>query len=112
MEITLIGTGTPMPYPGRGGTAILLRTSDRKILIDCGPNAVYRLMEEGVNIGEIYDVLFTHHHIDHNSDFLTFWWLVGHWVGTISPYTGQLELRNYSIRFIKYIARTWNTGPS
>lgn len=72
MEVTLIGTGSPVPILERGGTAILLTIRDRKILIDCGQKTIHRLLENETDISEIEELFFTHHHIDHNSDFYNF----------------------------------------
>ncbi|WP_144902119.1 MBL fold metallo-hydrolase [Halobellus captivus] len=72
MQITLLGTGSPVPILERGGTAILLSLGERNILIDCGQKTVHRLLENETDISEIEELFFTHHHIDHNSDFYNF----------------------------------------
>ena len=36
MDITLLGTGSPLPDPRRGGPATLVRTSGHQILVDAG----------------------------------------------------------------------------
>lgn len=72
MEITLVGTGGPVPNPERGGTSIALEVADDHVLIDCGPKAVYGLMDAGVRFGGIETLFFTHHHMDHNASFVHF----------------------------------------
>jgi ribonuclease BN (tRNA processing enzyme) len=72
MKITLLGTGSPVPTLERGGTAILLTLGERNILIDCGQKTVHRLLENETDISEIEELFFTHHHIDHNSEFYNF----------------------------------------
>jgi ribonuclease BN (tRNA processing enzyme) len=72
MEITLVGTGSPIPLPDRGGTSIALDIADDTVLIDCGPKTVYGLMDSDVNMGHIETVFFTHHHMDHNASFFHF----------------------------------------
>ncbi|MFC6837912.1 MBL fold metallo-hydrolase [Halomarina ordinaria] len=72
MEITLVGTGSPVPIPERGGTSIALDIADERVLVDCGPRTVYGLMDAGVAFGEIETMFFTHHHLDHNASFFHF----------------------------------------
>ncbi|SFS10402.1 Ribonuclease BN, tRNA processing enzyme [Halomicrobium zhouii] len=72
MEITLVGTGSPVPIPERGGTSIALDVAGERVLIDCGPRTVYGLMEARIPFGEIETMFFTHHHMDHNASFFHF----------------------------------------
>lgn len=72
MEVTLLGTGSPVPVLERAGTSILLSIDDENVLVDCGPNTVYRLLENGSHIGEIETLFFTHQHMDHNAAFFHF----------------------------------------
>ncbi|WP_226013337.1 MBL fold metallo-hydrolase [Halomicrobium salinisoli] len=72
MEITLVGTGSPVPIPERGGTSIALEIADERVLIDCGPKTVYGLMDARIPFGEIETLFFTHHHMDHNASFFHF----------------------------------------
>lgn len=80
IEATLLGTGSPVPLLERAGTAIHLSVGGDDLLVDCGPRAVYELMENGIDPGDVEDLLFTHHHVDHNADFFNFvisGWSVG-----------------------------------
>ncbi|UHQ98991.1 MBL fold metallo-hydrolase (plasmid) [Natrinema zhouii] len=72
MEVTLVGTGSPVPIPERGGTSIVVDLADERVLIDCGPKTVYGLMDAGIRFGEIETLFFTHHHMDHNASFFHF----------------------------------------
>lgn len=72
MKVTLLGTGSPVPLPERAGTSILVSVGDDKLLFDCGPGTVTRLLENRINPGSIDRLFFTHHHIDHNADFYNF----------------------------------------
>jgi ribonuclease BN (tRNA processing enzyme) len=73
MEVTLLGTGSPpVPQIDRGGIGIHLSLGDDDVLVDCGPLTVYRMVDHGIDLVDIEDVFFTHHHIDHNSDFFQF----------------------------------------
>lgn len=72
MEITLVGTGSPVPLPERGGTSIVVEIDGELVLIDCGPKTIYGLMDTGVDLGRIETLFFTHHHIDHDASFFHF----------------------------------------
>jgi len=72
MEVTLVGTGSPIPIPERGGTSLVVDIADDTVLVDCGPGTVYGLMESDIDMGEIETVFFTHHHMDHNASFFHF----------------------------------------
>lgn len=72
MEITLTGTGSPVPVPGRAATSIVVEIGDESVLIDCGPRTVYQLMAAGIDPGDIETLFFTHQHLDHNASFFHF----------------------------------------
>lgn len=69
MEVTLLGTGSPVPNLDRAGNAYTVSVDGTTYMIDCGPRAVYELMENGIDPASITDLLFTHHHVDHNAAF-------------------------------------------
>ncbi len=77
MQITLLGTGSPVPSTERGGQSQLLELAGEPVLVDCGPLATYRLLECGYDPSGIETLVFTHHHIDHNADFFEF--VFGSW---------------------------------
>jgi len=72
MDITLLGTGTPIPVLERGGTAITVEAGEQTLLFDCGPMTVHRLVEYDIDPTEIEHLFFTHHHLDHNASFFHF----------------------------------------
>lgn len=72
MDVTLLGTGSPIPFPERAGTSIHVECRDEQALIDCGPGAVNRLLENDKPLEEIDSLFFTHQHLDHNGDFFNF----------------------------------------
>ncbi|WP_226043086.1 MBL fold metallo-hydrolase [Natrinema sp. DC36] len=72
MRVTLLGTGSPIPTLERAGTSLVIDTGNENFMIDCGPNAVYRLIENDIDYGEIEDLFITHHHLDHNAAFYNF----------------------------------------
>lgn len=86
-EITLLGTGSPLPSGDRCGAGQLIVTDEATILIDCGWGAARRLTGPGMPIGEIDTVFFTHMHSDHITDvpdFLMMRWTAG---GATKPLT-------------------------
>jgi len=72
MEVTLLGTGSPIPFPDRAGTSIHVECDGERALIDCGPGAVSRLVENDKPLSGIDSLFFTHQHLDHNADFFNF----------------------------------------
>lgn len=103
MEVTLLGTGSPVPLLDRAGSSIHISVSDDDLLFDCGPRVVYELMRNEINPGAIEDLFFTHHHIDHNASFFHFviagWTLGGRHSLTVygPPGTERLLDALYSI---------------
>ena len=80
MELTILGSGSPIPDPTRAGTSLVIETGSKTVLVDCGPGAVEGLMEAGINPKAIDSVIFTHHHMDHNASFFHFVissWMLG-----------------------------------
>ncbi|EMA45292.1 MBL fold metallo-hydrolase [Halococcus saccharolyticus] len=72
MEITVLGTGSPVPTLERAGTSIAIEIDNETLLIDCGPGTTHRCIEHGVHPAEIESLFFTHQHMDHNADFFHF----------------------------------------
>lgn len=72
MKVTLLGTGSPIPFPDRAGSSIHVECRGERALIDCGPGAVNRLIENDKRLDRIDSLFFTHQHLDHNADFFNF----------------------------------------
>jgi ribonuclease Z len=68
VEITLLGTGSPLPSPDRAGPATLVRAGGATLLVDCGRGVVMRLAAAGVLPVGLTAVLLTHLHSDHITD--------------------------------------------
>ncbi|MBK5222475.1 MAG: ribonuclease Z [Acidimicrobiia bacterium] len=68
IEITLLGTGSPLPSADRAGPSTLVRTGDATVLVDCGRGVVMRLAAAGVLPIGLSAVLLTHLHSDHITD--------------------------------------------
>lgn len=68
MEVTLLGTGSPLPSPNRCGAGQVVVSGDDRVMIDCGYGAARRLLASGISIGAINHLFFTHLHSDHITD--------------------------------------------
>ncbi len=68
MQVTILGSGTAVPVPGRFPSGVLVESEDQKILVDIGPGVLRRLPETGVGLEQITSVLLTHYHTDHTAD--------------------------------------------
>lgn len=83
MDVILLGTGSPIPSPGRAGPATLVRTRDTILLVDCGRGVAMRLARAGVAPPSISAVLLTHMHSDHITDLNDI--ITTHWVMSAAP---------------------------
>lgn len=96
MKLVLLGTGTPIPDPGRLGPAQLVEAGDDRILIDAGSGVVQRLVAAGYwrpgrsNSTPVTRVVLTHLHSDHLmglADLLWTGWIM-RWWDTPPPIAG------------------------
>jgi len=69
LKVTLLGTGTGIPQPGRSQAAVLVE-NDRPLLLDCGAGTMLRLDQLGASMEALDTVLLSHLHLDHVSDLL------------------------------------------
>lgn len=69
LRLTLLGTGTPTPSLERAGCSFLVEQNDARILFDCGPATVRRLLAAGVSPTQITHLFLTHLHYDHCMDY-------------------------------------------
>lgn len=78
MDVTLLGTGNPLPDPERAGAATLVRAGGLALLFDCGRAVTMRLAGAGVGAASLSALLITHLHSDHTwslNDLLTTRWI-------------------------------------
>ena len=68
IEITLLGTGSPLPDPNRAGPSTLVSAGGQHHLVDAGRGVLMRLAGAGVGAGQLSAVLLTHLHSDHITD--------------------------------------------
>ena len=71
MKLTILGTGSPLPVPGRVQTGCLLEKDNRLLLVDCGSGVYDQLKRLQVDWKRLDTFLLTHHHLDHLSDLFT-----------------------------------------
>jgi len=71
-KLYLLGTGTPTPTKMRFGTSHVLQLDDDYLMVDCGPASTHKLVKAGLFPTQIDYLFFTHHHFDHNADFVCF----------------------------------------
>lgn len=65
LEITLLGTGSPIPDPDRAGPSTLVRAGAQAFLVDCGRGVLQRAAAVGVGAAGLSAVLLTDLHSDH-----------------------------------------------
>jgi ribonuclease Z len=83
IQITLLGTGSPLPSPDRAGPATLVQAGPATLLVDCGRGVVMRLAAAGVLPNSLSAVLLTHLHSDHITDLNDI--ITTHWVMSVTP---------------------------
>ena len=82
MTVTLLGTGSPIPEPGRlvpvspsdrMNAMTLVKAGDEMLLFDAGRGVVQRLSQAGVEGSAITSVFLTHFHSDHTVGLPDLW---------------------------------------
>jgi ribonuclease Z len=68
IEVTLLGTGSPMVDPNRAGPSTLVRAGSELLLLDCGRGVLMRAAAVGVGAANLTALLLTHLHSDHITD--------------------------------------------
>jgi ribonuclease Z len=83
VDVTLLGTGSPIPHPTSAGPSTLVRAGAASLLVDCGRGVVMRLAGAGTFPVGLSAVLLTHLHSDHITDLNDI--VTTHWVMTTEP---------------------------
>jgi ribonuclease Z len=83
IEVTLLGTGSPIPDPNRAGPSTLVRAGDQTFLVDCGRGVLQRTAALGVGANTLTALLLTHLHSDHIADLGDV--LITRWVSNFDP---------------------------
>lgn len=70
LSAVILGSGSPQFNPDRAGPSVLISYGDTKIIVDTGNGAQAGLNEANVPIRDLDGLFFTHHHLDHNEEFI------------------------------------------
>jgi ribonuclease Z len=90
IEVTLLGTGSPIPDANRAGPSTLVRAGGQTFLIDCGRGVQQRMTAVGVGANALTALLLTHLHSDHIADLGDL--IISRWVTTFSPEPNPLRI--------------------
>jgi ribonuclease BN (tRNA processing enzyme) len=117
LRVITIGTaGPPLSDANTTWPATLIQFDDKYFLVDCGSGSLHGLLAAGVQPGKVSNLLITHHHADHNSDYFAY--AIGGWSGpegrrvsnVVGPEDTQ-KLHNMMLDFYKKdIAYRMNYG--
>ncbi|MBF6599109.1 MAG: MBL fold metallo-hydrolase [Dehalococcoidia bacterium] len=69
LDLTMLGTGSPLPSPQRCGGGQVIAGGASSILIDCGWGVARRMQDARIASATLDAVFFTHLHSDHITDF-------------------------------------------
>lgn len=70
LTAAIVGSGSPAHDEDRASASVLISNGDTQILVDMGNGTQANLSKLGVNVSETSALLFTHHHLDHNEEFV------------------------------------------
>jgi len=70
LTATIIGSGSPQLNENRASASVLIEAGDTKILVDMGNGTQANLNKLGVKARDLSSLFFTHHHLDHNEEFV------------------------------------------
>ncbi|KAA1245771.1 ribonuclease Z [Mycobacterium simiae] len=90
IEITLLGTGSPIPDPNRAGPSTLVRAGGQVFLVDCGRGVLQRAAAVGVGAAGLSALLLTHLHSDHIAELGDV--IITSWVTNFSPDPAPLPI--------------------
>jgi ribonuclease Z len=90
IEVTLLGTGSPIPDARRAGPSTLVRAGGQLLLVDCGRGVLQRAAAVGVGANALTALLLTHLHSDHIADLGDI--LITRWVSTFGPAPNPLPI--------------------
>lgn len=90
VEVTLLGTGSPIPDPNRAGPSTLVRAGGQVFLVDCGRGVLQRAAAVGVGAANLSALLLTHLHSDHIADLGDV--LITAWVSNFTPVPQPLQI--------------------
>ena len=68
LKITLCGTSSPLPAPGRAQACVAVETPDHLYIVDAGSGSAATAQLSGTPLEKMRGILLTHYHSDHISD--------------------------------------------
>ena len=83
IEVTLLGTGSPVPDPNRAGPSTLVRAGAQVFLVDCGRGVLQRAAAVGVGAAGLSALLLTHLHSDHIAELGDV--IITNWITNFTP---------------------------
>jgi ribonuclease BN (tRNA processing enzyme) len=69
LSVITIGTGTPKYSESKANSSTAIKYNDTYYIVDCGDGSNMNMMAADIDYKDIGAILFTHHHIDHTTDF-------------------------------------------
>lgn len=90
IEITLLGTGSPIPDANRAGPSTLVRAGGQVFLVDCGRGSLQRAAAVGVGAAGLSALLLTHLHSDHIAELGDL--LITSWITNFAPDPPPLQV--------------------
>jgi ribonuclease BN (tRNA processing enzyme) len=69
-SVIVVGSGSPEYNPQRSGPCAAIQHRGRILLVDMGNGTQARLSEAGISLRQVDAFVFTHHHRDHNEEFM------------------------------------------
>ncbi len=90
IEVTLLGTGSPIPDPNRAGPSTLVRAGGQVFLVDCGRGVLQRAAAAGVGAAGLSALLLTHLHSDHIAELGDL--VITRWVTNFAPDPAPLPI--------------------
>jgi len=68
-SVITIGTGMPEFSNEKANSGSMIKYNDKYYIVDCGDGVYANLVEVNFDFTKIGGIFFTHHHIDHTTDF-------------------------------------------
>ena len=72
ISVTILGSGTCVPSLTRSSCSLLMEIQGEKLLFDCGPGTMHRLLEANTPIFDISFIFLSHFHPDHSGELVPF----------------------------------------
>jgi ribonuclease Z len=64
-RFVILGSANAVPKLGQDNTHLFVESGEKKILVDCGDNALGKLSAINVDVRDVTDLILTHFHADH-----------------------------------------------